>query len=127
MSVLCGEDDLVNPAALVVERRTHPRVKADFFLVFQRLPRSRESSPEVGFARDVSSEGVYFYTLGHIEKNDRVSLTVHVNSMWMESGGPPTIAGEGQVIRVEKTTQTFSPRAVSGVAVRMREELAVTF
>ncbi|GAB4354355.1 MAG: hypothetical protein Kow0099_38520 [Candidatus Abyssubacteria bacterium] len=65
--------------------------------------------------------------MGDVKEHDNLSLTIHVSSAATELGQPPTIGGEGEVVRVEGASQALSAREVRGVAVHMKKELAVSF
>ena len=116
---------LLNP--MTCERRKYPRREAHLFTVFRRLLKKEVGAPQIGYTRDISTEGVYFYTQDKVEKGDQIDLTIHLTTDWAEGGNPPKLEGKGNVLRVERTRKP-SPLPVStGVAVRVKERLAISF
>lgn len=111
------------------ERRKDARMEAHLFTVFRRLPKKKKEAgvPEVGYTRDISVGGVYFYTQSDVKKGERVSLAVHVTSDWAEGGSPPKLEGEGKVLRVERARTGLPPNDLRGVAVQFAQEVAVSF
>lgn len=104
------------------ERRASSRLQLRLFMVFRPIPEKKEP-PAVGFTRDVSAGGLYFYTLKELKEGEEVSLTIHLVSDWAEGGTPPTLDGKGKVLRVERPFR--KPGDFQGVAVRFSEKLAV--
>ncbi len=109
------------------EKRNHHRREANLFAVFQRLLNKESLSPQVGFTRDISMGGAYFYTRGEVEKGENISLTIHLTSDWAEGGSPPRLRADAEILRVERGRSISPTTGARGVAVKFMQELAVSF
>ncbi len=121
-----NEKKPVNSSAFLCERRKCPRREAHLFVVFRQFLKKKAGGPQVGFTRDVSARGIYFYTQGEIAKGDEISLTVHLTSDWVEGGNAPKLKGKGSVLRVERTARKLHLPVSTGVAVHLKRKLAVS-
>lgn len=119
-----GEKYLVDLSS--TDRRTHARTEAHLLTVFrQSTAGGKQSLPQIGYTRDISSHGAYFYTQSDVKEGDSISVTFHFTADWTEAGNPPRLEGEGTIARVEKANRAFTPVDISGAAVRFWRELAV--
>jgi len=116
---------LLNP--MTCERRKSPRREAHLFTVFRRFLTKEVGPPQIGYTRNISTEGVYFYTQDKVEKGDEIDLTIHLTSDWAEGGNPPKLEGKGNVLRVERTRKPLPLPVSTGVAVHLTEGLAISF
>ncbi len=109
------------------DRRGQARTEAHLLTVFRRSGSDgKKSLPLIGYTRDISTRGAYFYTQSEVKEGDSVSVTFHFTADWTEAGNPPKLEGEGTVARVETTTKAFPPVDIRGAAIRFWRELAVS-
>lgn len=116
---------LLNP--IVEEKRKHPRREAHFFAVFRRFLKKEVGPPQIGYTGNISAEGVYFYTQNKVKKGDQINLTIHLTFDWAEGGKPPKLEGKGNVLRVERSRKLLPLPISTGVAVHVKEGLAISF
>lgn len=108
------------------EKRKYSRKEAHLFTVFIRSGSGEELPlPQIGYTRDISAGGAYFFTQSEVDEGDHVSVTVHLTADWAEGGNPPRLEGEGTILRVEKARKAFPSIDVTGAAVQFARELAV--
>jgi hypothetical protein len=109
------------------DRRSHPRTEAHLLAVFRRSnANGNKALPLIGYTRDISSCGAYFYTQSDVKEGDSISVTIHFTADWTEAGSPPKLVGEGTVARVENTRRAFPPIDINGTAVRFWRDLTVS-
>lgn len=127
--MLMNSDDQCRASRYVTaqERRKSMRARANLFLAFKRLSREgKESLPEMGYTRDISRSGMYFYTSGKPKKGEKAVFVVYTGREWTEPGVPPRLEGKGKVLRVERPRKELPPAQFYGVAVQFEEELALS-
>ena len=112
---------------VLAERRNYHRSEANLFTVFRRLCAKGAFLPQVGFTKDVSAGGAYFFTRSEVAKGDSISVAIHVTSDWAAGGNPPRLEADGRVLRVERGRGTSASNDTKGVAVKFKQELAVSF
>jgi hypothetical protein len=109
------------------ERRSHPRIEAHLLIVFRSLSANgNKTLPLIGYTRDISTCGAYFYTQSEVKEGDTISVTIHFTADWTDAGNPPRLEGKGTVARVEKANRTFPPIDINGAAVKLWSDLAVS-
>ena len=112
----------------IVDQRRDSRIRVRLFAVVRKILKSRRlSQPHLGITRDMSAEGMYFYTRMKIRKGDRLSLSVHVVSDDFSGDAPPKLEGIGQILRIDKIHKELPVTQLNGVAVQFSHKLAVTF
>ncbi len=97
------------------------------FTVFRRVQEKEVGFPQVGYTRDISTEGVYFYTQDKLDKGDQIDLMIHLTCDWAEGGSPPKLEGRGNVLRVERTRKHLPLPVSTGIAVHLKQGLAISF
>jgi hypothetical protein len=111
-----------------LEKRRNARMRIHLFTVVRKILGSKHlSRPHIGFTRDISINGIYFYTRMKIKRGDSLCLTVHVVSGASSGGPPPKLEGDGLIVRIDRIHKEFPIAKMNGVAVRFTSELAVTF
>jgi hypothetical protein len=108
------------------EKRSCPRREASLFAVFRRLAKNGEAVPQIGYTRDISSGGAYFYTRSQAKNGDSISMKIHLIPQWNGTEIPPPLEAEGEILRVEKKLTLFPPGRAKGVAVRFTQELDIS-
>jgi hypothetical protein len=109
------------------DRRGHSRIETSLFTVFKRKTKKNDNSrPQIGYTRDITPRGVYFYTQTKPERGDNVFLSIHLSADWAGGGTPPKLEGEGKVLRVENAARILPLDDFNGVAVRLNQELALS-
>jgi len=120
-----GKEHLVDLSS--TDRRSHPRTEAHLLTVFRLSDKEgRRSLPLIGYTRDISARGAYFYTQSDVKEGERISVTIHFTADWTEAGNPPKLEGEGSIERVERAHKAFPPIDINGTAVRFSADLAVS-
>jgi hypothetical protein len=110
-----------------MERRRNGRIKVHFFTVARRIAKSKRlSQPHIGMTRDISADGVYFYTRMKMKRGDLLALAVHVVSD-TPSGVPPKFEGIGEILRIDRIRAGLPLAQLKGVAVQFSGELAISF
>lgn len=108
-------------------RRNHPRSQIRLLTVYKLLGKNgKASSPEIGYTRDISAGGMYFYTSRRADEGNRISLTIHFGGDFEGGSNPPKLDGEGTVARVEKNCNAFSQADVNGMAVHFASDLTIS-
>lgn len=101
------------------ERRKHQRREASFFTVAWRLGEDGEERlPLAGYARDISTGGLFFYTEDSLRLGDRVLLSIYPDSGWKNGEASPKLVARGQVLRVRRVSAPQLPGAMQGVAIK---------
>ena len=108
------------------EKRSCLRREASLFAVFRRLVKNDEAVPQIGYTRDISSRGAYFYTRGQAEKGDSISITIHLIRQWNGTEILSPLEAEGEILRIEENLKNPPPGRTSGVAVRFTQELDIS-
>jgi hypothetical protein len=109
------------------DRRNSLRSQTRLLTVFRLEEGGQATAPEIGYTRDISNKGIYFYASRKFDKGDRISLTVHFGGDSAGSENPPKLVGEGIVLRTERNRNTLYQTNISGTAVHFFSELAVSF
>ncbi|RJP75090.1 MAG: hypothetical protein C4532_01075 [Candidatus Abyssobacteria bacterium SURF_17] len=112
----------------VPERRRHQRKKVRCFVVFKHLNDAKKDADisGIGYTRDVSGCGMYFWTVSQPSAGDRISMTVHLTSDWSGGGGiPPTLDAAGKILRVEQSRGGIPALDFNGVAIQFDDDIAV--
>jgi len=110
------------------DARGYPRKSACFFMVFNRHGKGGEPAlPHIGYTRDISAGGAFFFTRGEAEQGDDLSLKFHLPADWGAGDYPPSLEGNGKVQRVETNRKLLPLGYINGVAVRFTEELDIAF
>jgi hypothetical protein len=93
-----------------VDQRSSPRA----FVIFP-ISISPESGarPHTGIVRDISKEGIFFYSNYNPQLQQTISLVLHLNNVEIEC--------TGKVVRVEQK----APGAAVGIAVKIEYSTAV--
>lgn len=108
-------------------RRGYSRIETSLFTVFKhKAKRNDDSPPQIGYTRDITPTGIYFYTQTKTERGDNVFLSIHLSADWAGVGMPPKLEGEGKVLRVENAARILPLDDFSGVAVQLNQELALS-
>ncbi len=108
------------------DKRKHPRMKRNFFAVFRRLFRRGEPSlPQVGYVRDVSEKGLYFYTQDPPDPQERILLSMYPKGSLFGEKEVYKVETFAKVIRVEHPQSPFPSTDFCGVAVRFANEPVV--
>ena len=108
------------------EKRSCSRREASLFTVFRRLAKDDDPVRQIGYTRDISPRGAYFYTRGKAEKGDSISMTIHLTPQWNGTEVPPPLETQGEILRIEKKLTFFPPGRAKGVAVRFTQELDIS-
>ena len=108
------------------EKRSCLRREASLFAVFRRLEKNGDVVPQIGYTRDISSRGAYFYARGQAEKGDTISVKIHLIPQRNGTEIPPPLEAEGEILRVEKKLTFFPPGRAKGVAVKFTQELDIS-
>jgi len=125
---MSAHDQGFHLSMIKVERRKNYRMKAIYFIVSRSLGKKvSESIPQIGYSRDISAWGTYFYTRSKIVLGDRLTLTIHLSPEWEEESYPPKLEGEGKVIRVENEFESLPAGYTHGVAVEFAKKVEVSF
>ena len=83
------------------DRRRQGRTQAHLLTVFRKSNSDEKKSlPLIGYTRDISERGAYFYTQSDVKEGDSISVTFHFTADWTEAGNPPRLEGEGTIARV---------------------------
>ena len=110
------------------DARGFPRKSACFFMVFSRYGKEGEPTlPHIGYTRDISAGGAFFFTRGEAMQGDDLSLKIHLPADWGAGDYPPSLEGNGKVLRVETNRKLLPLGYINGVAVRFTEELDIAF
>lgn len=76
----------------------------------------------IGYARDLSSRGLFFYTRGKLAAGNRLSLTIFPSIDWIVEQSPPRLEVEGKVLRSERTRRPSPDGEMRGVAVEFSKK-----
>jgi hypothetical protein len=99
-----------------------------YFTVFNRFGKEpAEPVPQVGYTRDISAGGVYFFTRSDVEQGMDLSLTIHLSRDWEQESYPPKLEGDGKIIRIENDRQDLPVGYINGVAVQFAGKVEVSF
>ena len=110
------------------ERRRKARIKIHLFTVVRKIMKSKGlSRPHIAFTRDISSDGLYFYTRMKTEAGDHLCLSVYFVSDAQLGGTTPRLEGIGSISRIDSIHKELPLSHLNGVAVQFAHELAVTF
>ena len=102
-----------------IEKREHPRREASFFTVARRLGEDGEARlPQAGYARDISSGGLFFYTEDSVKQGERVFLAIYPDSDLKHGATSPKLVAQGNVLRVRLASELHLPGEMQGVAVK---------
>jgi hypothetical protein len=111
-----------------IERRRNGRIKVHFFTVARRIVKSKQlCQPHIGMTRDISADGMYFYTRMKMKRGDLLALAVHVISDGPPGRILPKLEGTGEILRIERIGAGLPLAQLKGVAVQFSCELAVSF
>jgi hypothetical protein len=110
------------------ERRQNARVKLHFFVVIQKkLKSKRLSQPHIGFTRDISINGLYFYTRMRIVNGENLSLCIYFVSDGSSGVVSPKLEGIAYTLRIEQIYRNLPLPYLNGVAAQFLQGLVVTF
>ncbi len=102
-----------------IEKREYPRREASFFTVARQLGENGEARlPQAGYARDISSGGLFFYTENSVEQGERVLLAIYPDSDLKHGRTSPKLVAQGNVLRVGPASASHLPGEMQGVAVK---------
>lgn len=74
--------------------------------------------PQVGYARNISSGGLFFYTEDPAARGERMLFSIYPNGAWAEGETPLKLVAQGQVVRVDRVSAPHLPGEEHRVAVR---------
>lgn len=95
------------------------------FMIFHLLSPGEKNIPvQVGYTRDISTRGVYFFTTRGPAVGEDIALTVYVPAS-PEQKLPPRLEAKGKVVRVEEAEEQEFHSKLSGVAVKYLEKVTV--
>jgi hypothetical protein len=107
------------------KRGERARIQARLFLVYRPVSRAEHAAPvQVGFTRDISTKGVYFFTPTKPAVGEDIALTIYASAS-PEQELPPRLQTAGEIMRVEEIEERDFHSTLNGVAVKYQEKVMV--